>query len=381
MAPSVAGSRRPSRVGAPHACHMRSGAIPAFAAGGARGNRYRPRRRSALRRPTSSWVAGIRTQPPTPSRRRKSRPPYKLRRTLLALVIDNRTSFLRQYEFSANRRLDLLAVIGYRSTSPVAEESQPELPRGGLHNAPDGAVSPSCGPLSRRPEPGMPCFTIGIPTYNRAHYLAYTLSCLLQQTFADFEVVISDNASTDDTPNVVKQFCDKRVRYVRQPVCLSVEQNWIACAQLAQADWIVFNQDDDVLCPFFLERCALAITKNPELVMYATECAISTNVSRTRLGGNCGAPLGHRWDQPQPRLIPGLQIAALAWFVNSFFPPAQAMPTRLFLKHCPRGPDAIYLGDHCLTSRVACEGTIAFEAYNGAIIREHSVRNSHCSGH
>ena len=53
------------------------------------------------------------------------------------------------------------------------------------------------------------------------------------------------------------------------------------------------------------------------------------------------------------------------------FLPAQAMLTTLFRKHFPRGPEAMYLGDHALTSCIACEGTIAFEAYNVAIIREH----------
>jgi glycosyltransferase involved in cell wall biosynthesis len=220
----------------------------------------------------------------------------------------------------------------------------------------------------------MPFFSVGIPTYNRAGYLPYTLSCLLQQTFHDFEIIISDNASTDNTPDVVKQFRDGRIRYLRQPATVSMEENWFACAEQAQADWLVFNQDDDVLCPFFLERCANAIKKAPHIIMYATECGISTDIARTRGGGTCGAPLRHRWDEPQPRLIPGVQIAALAWFVNCFFPPAQAMPTRLFLKHCPRGPEAIYLGDHCLTSRIACEGVIAYEGYNGALIRDHAKR-------
>ena len=97
--------------------------------------------------------------------------------------------------------------------------------------------------------------------------------------------------------------------------------NWLACAELAQTDWIVFNQDDDVLCPFFLERCALAIESAPHIVMYATECAIRPILPARAVGLMCGAPLRHRWDQPQPRLIPGLQIAALAWFVNPFFCP------------------------------------------------------------
>jgi glycosyltransferase involved in cell wall biosynthesis len=222
----------------------------------------------------------------------------------------------------------------------------------------------------------MPRFTVAIPTYNRAHFLPYTLSCLLQQTYCDFEIVVSDNASTDDTYDVVRQFRDKRIRYVRQAQLLSAGDNFGACADMAQGDWIVFNQDDDVLCPHFLERCARAIQLYPDLVMYATDCMISTDVTRHHGGALCGFPFRHHWNQAQPRLIPGVQIAALAWFINSFFPPAQATPAQLCRKHFPRGPEADYLADHYFTSHVACEGMIAYESYNGAIIREHANRAS-----
>ena len=79
----------------------------------------------------------------------------------------------------------------------------------------------------------MPFFTVAIPTYNRAHYLPYTLSCLLQQTFKDFEVIISDNASTDNTPEIVRQFGDRRIQYVRQPILKDPVENWYACAEMA----------------------------------------------------------------------------------------------------------------------------------------------------
>ena len=223
----------------------------------------------------------------------------------------------------------------------------------------------------------MPRFTVAIPTHNRAHYLSYTLSCLLRQTYRDFEIIISDNASNDNTSDVVRQCQDERIRYVRQSELLCAGANWAACADMAQADWIVFNQDDDVLNPYFLEHCEKAIQMSPDIVMYATNCMISKDVTRHHGGSLCGFPFGHHWDQAQPRLFPGSQIAALGWFINCFFPPAQAMRTSLFRKHWPRGPEAIYLADHYLTSHIACEGVVAFESYNGAIIREHANRITH----
>lgn len=222
----------------------------------------------------------------------------------------------------------------------------------------------------------MPRFTVAIPTFNRAHYLPETLACLARQTYHDFEIVISDNASTDNTEEVVSQLKDSRIRYYRQPALLCVGDNFGACADLAQTDWIIFHQDDDLLNPCFLERCARAVDAHPDVVMYAADCIISKDVSRANQGSLCGFPFRHCWSEPQPRLIPGVQIAALGWFVNCFFPPAQAMPTRLCRKHWPRGPEAVYLGDHYFTSHVACEGVVAYESYTGAIIREHQNRVS-----
>ena len=227
----------------------------------------------------------------------------------------------------------------------------------------------------------MPRFTVAIPTYNRAHYLPYTLSCLLRQTYTDFEIVISDNASSDGTDEVVRQFQDRRIRYVRQPELLCPGDNWAACADAAKAEWIIFNQDDDVLNPYFLERCARAIQLLPEIVMYVTDCAISKDVTRHHGGSLCGFPFGHHWDQGQPRLIPGEQIAALAWFINAFFPPAQATPTHLCRKHWPRGPEAVYLGDHYFTSHVACEGVVAYESYQRHRPRTRKPRDAHGAGH
>lgn len=220
----------------------------------------------------------------------------------------------------------------------------------------------------------MALFTVGIPTHNRAHYLPETLSCLLRQTYQDFEVIISDNASTDSTTKVVGQFQDSRIRYVRQESNVGPIANFLRCAELARTEWIVFNQDDDLLCPLFLERFASTIEKHPNIVMYATDILHSADVTRLHGATFGGFPLKHRWDQPQPRLIPGEQVAALNWFMTGFMPPAQAFLTRLFLKHWPRGEDALLQGDHYLTSHVACEGVVAYESYVGAILRHHSQR-------
>ena len=65
-----------------------------------------------------------------------------------------------------------------------------------------------------------PYFTIAIPTYNRAAFLREAINSALNQTNLDFELIISDNASTDDTQTVVASIKDERLHYVRQPANL-----------------------------------------------------------------------------------------------------------------------------------------------------------------
>ena len=65
----------------------------------------------------------------------------------------------------------------------------------------------------------LPRLSIGLPVYNGENYLAESLEALLGQTYEDFELIISDNASTDGTADICQRYGkqDSRIRYIRQP--------------------------------------------------------------------------------------------------------------------------------------------------------------------
>src|SRR5262245_42835431 len=105
----------------------------------------------------------------------------------------------------------------------------------------------------------MPDLTIAIPTYNRASWLREALSCLSQQVFSDFDLIVADNASEDETPQVVAEFESPRLRYHRHPQNLGMVENFRFCAHAAQTEWIVIHQDDDLLSPLFLDRWRNAV--------------------------------------------------------------------------------------------------------------------------
>ncbi|MBI4634978.1 MAG: glycosyltransferase family 2 protein [Candidatus Rokubacteria bacterium] len=104
-----------------------------------------------------------------------------------------------------------------------------------------------------------------MPTFNRAHALGRTLESLLQQTFTDFELVVVDDASSDETPEVVRRFDDPRIRYHRNPVNLGLYPAWNRCLDLARGEYVTVYHDHDVYDPRIVDRCVAVLATHPEV--------------------------------------------------------------------------------------------------------------------
>ncbi len=114
-----------------------------------------------------------------------------------------------------------------------------------------------------------PFFSVVVPTRNRANLLPFAIKSLLNQTFTDFEIIVSDNASSDNTFEVTKSFGDKRIRYVRSSESLSMNGSWKFALTHASADYITFLSDDDAFTVNALERVKSIIEeKKPELLYW-----------------------------------------------------------------------------------------------------------------
>lgn len=101
-----------------------------------------------------------------------------------------------------------------------------------------------------------PLVTIGIPTYNRADgYLREAIKSASAQTYADIEIVVSDNCSVDDTESVVKQFADERIRYFKHESNIGANNNFNFCLEQARGDYFLLLHDDDLIDPDFVETC------------------------------------------------------------------------------------------------------------------------------
>jgi len=109
----------------------------------------------------------------------------------------------------------------------------------------------------------MPRVTVIIPTYNRASLLPEAVDSVLAQTFADFELLVVDDGSTDDTRTVVQGHADPRVRYIqRQRGGISATVN--AGVREAAGELIARLDSDDVWLPEFLAVQTIALDRNPE---------------------------------------------------------------------------------------------------------------------
>lgn len=114
-----------------------------------------------------------------------------------------------------------------------------------------------------------PRVSLGLPVYNGADFVAEALDSLLAQTFRDFEIVISDNASEDETASICREFekRDARVRYHCNERNMGVAHNFRRVFDLSRGEYFKWVVHDDVCDPTYLERCVEVLDGTPASVV------------------------------------------------------------------------------------------------------------------
>lgn len=115
-----------------------------------------------------------------------------------------------------------------------------------------------------------PKISVLIPTYNYARFLPEAIESVLAQEFRDFELLVVDDCSTDDTAAVVKPFCarDPRVRFSVNASNLGMVGNWNYCLELARGEFVKFLFGDDRLChPQALGKLVALLERNPSATL------------------------------------------------------------------------------------------------------------------
>ncbi|MDP8932273.1 MAG: glycosyltransferase [Actinomycetota bacterium] len=147
---------------------------------------------------------------------------------------------------------------------------------------------------------GQPRVSVGVPVLNGERYLEEAISSILAQDYTDFELLISDNASTDRTQEICHNFLhqDARVRYERQPENRGAAWNFNHVFTLSRGEYFKWAAGDDVLAPGFLGRCVAALDAEPAVVVaHPRKIAIGPNgeeLGRRSLGERTHDPRPHR---------------------------------------------------------------------------------------
>jgi glycosyltransferase involved in cell wall biosynthesis len=125
-----------------------------------------------------------------------------------------------------------------------------------------------------------PAVSVCIPVYRGEQFLAETIRSVLEQTYRDFELVILDNASPDDTGRIARSFRDGRIRVETNSTVLPQPQNWRHAVELCRAPLIKLVCADDLLHPRCLELQAILMDLDPSVAVVAARCHMIDESSR-----------------------------------------------------------------------------------------------------
>jgi glycosyltransferase involved in cell wall biosynthesis len=142
-----------------------------------------------------------------------------------------------------------------------------------------------------------PLVSIGLPVYNGARFLAQALDTLLGQTLHDFELIISDNASTDGTADICLDYAarDARIRYIRQASNIGGPRNWNFVAQEARGRYLKWAAANDFCDPRMLEKCVAVLSADPSVVLcHGRTCIVDEETEEHR-------PFAHDFSALDPR--------------------------------------------------------------------------------
>ncbi len=121
-----------------------------------------------------------------------------------------------------------------------------------------------------------PLITIGLPVYNSERYLRQSLDSLLAQTYSDFVLIISDNASTDGTAKICREYAaaDQRIKYSRNETNIGNPRNFNRVFELTTTRYLKWSTADDFWEKSFLERALDVMERDPAIALCYPQAVI-----------------------------------------------------------------------------------------------------------
>jgi glycosyltransferase involved in cell wall biosynthesis len=114
--------------------------------------------------------------------------------------------------------------------------------------------------------------TVALCTYNRANYLKHAVQSILEQSFKNYELLIMDNHSTDDTTNVINSFADERIKHIRHSKNIGGVENANVAINLAAGEYIIITHDDDMMGEYLLAKEIDVLDSDPSVLLVSSNC-------------------------------------------------------------------------------------------------------------
>ena len=194
-----------------------------------------------------------------------------------------------------------------------------------------------------------PRLSIGLPVFNGEKFVSDAIGSILGQTYRDFELIISDNASTDKTEVICREYAasDPRIRYYRNDRNLGAAVNFNRTFELASGEYFKWAAHDDMLAPEYLERCVAALDAHPDAVLCQTLVHQIGERGEFRLIFDSSAP-GADSSRPSERFAASVLTFHYALDIFGVIRAEALSKTRLHLPYA--GSDKVLLAELALQS-------------------------------
>jgi glycosyltransferase involved in cell wall biosynthesis len=113
--------------------------------------------------------------------------------------------------------------------------------------------------------------SVCIPTFNRVNLLPYAIESVIQQSYQDFELIICDDGSSDGTPELMSQYTDNRIKYIRHQQNIGKSNNMRSGFNAASGEYFIKFDDDDRLTPDFLARTVTILEQDSSIDFVGTD--------------------------------------------------------------------------------------------------------------
>lgn len=213
--------------------------------------------------------------------------------------------------------------------------------------------------------PGTPRVTVLVPTYNRAEWVGGAIASVLAQTYRDFELVVSDNCSTDGTHAVVEGIDDPRLRYIRRETHIGLNEHYNLCVSEIESEYFLIVPDDDELLPEAIESLLPVLDAYPS-------AGVAHGRARLLQGDTVVAASHDMTGLPGDALEQGAAFIEKAIAGSHRIHATTVLYRTAAVRHVPLDPRDFPATEFGMWLRLALDWDIAFRAKTIAVYRMHA---------